>query len=115
MSIPGFVPNPSAITMLENIVEEYPDLYENGDLLENLKACMQLKFRDLLCDTVSEFCRMKNFCRIFPAHNSKLYDKYFSGNKFLCKIVYKVLHTHEVLNYGLVSNQKVNMNLMNSS
>ena len=47
---------------------------------------------------------MKNFCRIYPARNSKLYDKYFSGNKFLNKIIYKVLHTPEVLQYGLVSN-----------
>lgn len=90
--------------MIENIVSEYPELYENGDLLENLKQCMQLKFRDLIGDTVSEFCRMKNFCRVYPARNSKLYDKYFSGNKFLNKIIYKVLHTPEIIQYGLVSN-----------
>ena len=79
------MPSQSALTMIENIVSEYPELYENGELLDNLKQCMQLKFRDLIGDTVSEFCRMKNFCRIYPARNSKLYDKYFSGNKFLNK------------------------------
>ena len=44
---------------------------------------------------------MNNFCRIFPARNSKLYDKYFSGNKSLTKILYKVLHTAEIVPYGL--------------
>ena len=43
---------------------------------------------------------MQNFCRIYPARNSKLYDKYFSGNKGLAKAVYKVLHSPEIVPYG---------------
>ena len=38
--------------------------------------------------------------RIFPARNSKLYDKYFGGQKPLNKIIYKVLYSNEVLSYG---------------
>ena len=89
------------LNIIENIVDQFPDLYENGELFESLRTCMQLKFRDLISDTVSEFQRMNNFCRIFPARNSKLYDKYFSSNKSLTKILYKVLHTAEIVPYGL--------------
>jgi len=67
--------------LLENIVEAYPELYEHGEMLESMKTCSQLKFRDLIADTVAEYNRMNNFCRIYPSRNSKLYDKYFSGNK----------------------------------
>jgi len=98
--IPGFQPNPVVVNLLESIVEQYPDLYENGTILEPLKQCMSLKFRDLIADTVAEFNRMENFCRIYPAKNCKLYDKYFSGNKHLTKVMYKVLHTAEVIPYG---------------
>ena len=62
--------------------------------------CTQLKFRDLIADSVAEFNRAQNFCRIYPARNSRLYDKYFSANKSLSKIIYKVLHTAEVIPYG---------------
>ena len=48
---------------------------------------------------------MTNFSRIFPARNSKLYDKYFSGNKQLTKIMYKYLHTAEIVPYGIRANQ----------
>ena len=41
--------------MLENLVEHYPDLYEHGELLEMLKSCSMLKFRDLVADTVAEY------------------------------------------------------------
>jgi len=44
-----------------------------------MKTCSQLRFRDIIAETVHEFNRMENFCRIYPARNSKLYDKYFSG------------------------------------
>ena len=66
-----------------------------------------LKFRDLIADTVHEFHRMQNFCRIYPARNSKLYDKYFSGNKSVMKVVYKVLYSAEIVPYGIKSNQQV--------
>ena len=72
--------------------------------MDSLKTCTQLKFRDLISDTVNEYCRMTNFCRIYPARNSKLYDKYFSGNKSLTKVTYKVLHTAEIVPYGIKSN-----------
>ena len=62
---------------------------------------MSLKFRDLLADTVAEFNRMENFCRIYPAKNCKMYDKYFSGNKHLAKVMYKVLYTAEVIPFGV--------------
>ena len=42
---------------------------------------------------------MENFCRIFPARNSKLYDKFFSGLKALNKIMYKVFYTSEIITY----------------
>ena len=48
---------------------------------------------------------MTNFSRIYPARNSKLYDKYFSGNKALTKIMYKTLHTAEIVPYGIRANQ----------
>ena len=64
-----------------------------------MKACAQLKFRDIISETVSEFSRKGNFVRIFPARNSKLYDKYFGGQKPLNKIIYKVLFSNEVLSY----------------
>ena len=61
---------------------------------------MQLRFRDLIADSVAEFNRCKNFCRIYPARNSRLYDKYFNANKSLTKILYKVLHSPEIIPYG---------------
>ena len=66
-----------------------------------------LKFRTLIADTVTEFQRMNNFCRIYPARNSKLYDRFFSMSKQLSKVVYRVLHTPEIIPYGIVSNQQV--------
>jgi len=90
--IPGFTINPAVTNVLEQIVDLHPYIYENGELLDALKNCTALRFRDLICETVAEFNRMSNFCRIYPARNSKLYDKYFSGNKALTKIMYKALH-----------------------
>ena len=100
MAVSGFKPNPFVQNLLETIIEQHGDLYENGQLLEPMRQCMQLRFRDLIADTVTEFLRMQNFCRIYPARNSKLYDKYFSSNKALAKITYKVLHTAEIVPYG---------------
>ena len=50
---------------------------------------------------------MTNFSRIYPARNSKLYDKYFSGNKPLTKVLYKALHTAEIVPYGIRGNQPI--------
>jgi len=41
-----------------------------------------------------------NFVRIFPARNSKIYDKYFNGQKPLNKIIYKALFTSEILPFS---------------
>jgi len=49
---------------------------------------------------------MKNFCRIFPARNSKLYDKYFAGHKPLNKILYKVFYTSEIIPYERAAGEK---------
>ena len=64
-----------------------------------MKTCATIRFRDIIAETVQEYSRMENFCRIFPARNSKLYDKYFAGHKPLNKILYKVLYTSEILAY----------------
>ena len=47
---------------------------------------------------------MNNFCRIYPARNSKLYDRFFSMSKALSKIMYRVLYTPEVIPFGILSN-----------
>ena len=67
-----------------------------------------LRFRDLLTETIQEFCRMENFCRIYPARNSKLYDKFMSGHKSLNKIMYKVLYTSEIMAYERASDKSAN-------
>ena len=102
--IPNFQQNPAVTSLIEAIVDQNPEMYENGELCEALKTCTQLKFRDFISDTVNEYNRMQNFCRIYPARNSKLYDKYFSGNKSLTKIIYKILHSAEIVPYGIQSN-----------
>lgn len=79
------------------MVEQYEGEY--AEVADMLKTCSQLRFRDLIAETVHEFSRMENFCRIYPARNSKLYDKFMSGHKSLNKIIYKVLYTSEVLAY----------------
>ena len=79
---------------------QYDEEYDNGELTEPMKVAAQLKFRDIISETVSEFTRKGNFVRIFPARNSKLYDKYFGGQKPLNKIIYKVLFSNEVLAYS---------------
>jgi len=65
-----------------------------------LKDAASLKFRDIIAETVHEFQRKGNFVRIFPAKNSKLYDKFFTGQKPLNKIIYKVLFTSELMPYS---------------
>jgi len=60
-------------------MEEHPEEYEDGQLSEPLKRACQLKFRDIIAETVSEFTRKGNFVRIYPARNSKMYDRFFAG------------------------------------
>ena len=78
-------------------MQQYEDAYL--DVAEVMKSAMGLRYRDLIGETVQEFSRMENFCRIYPARNSKLYDKFFSGHKQLNKLLYKVFYTGEVLPY----------------
>jgi len=42
-----------------------------------LKKACSLKYRDVIAETVEENNRRGNFVRIFPARNSKIYDKFF--------------------------------------
>ena len=95
--IPGFHPNPQVEFLIDKLTQQYEDEYL--EVAETMKACSQLRFRELIAETVHEFSRMENFCRIFPARNSKLYDKFFSGQKPLNKILYKVFYTNEVIAY----------------
>jgi hypothetical protein len=62
-----------------------------------MKRACALKYRDIIHETVAENSRKSNFVRIFPAKNCKMYDKYFSGQRPLNKILYKVLFTSEIL------------------
>lgn len=101
MFIPGFSINPTVTNVLEQIVDMHPEIYENCELLDALKNCTALRFRDLISETVAEFNRMSNFSRIYPARNSKLYDKYFSGNKALTKVMYKALNSSEIVPFGI--------------
>ena len=57
--------------------EKYEQEYSS--IAEEMKMCAGLRFRDIITETINEQSRMKNFCRIFPGKNSKLYDKYFSN------------------------------------
>ena len=95
--IPNFQTNPQVEFLIEKMIEQYESDYH--DVAEQLKSCTQLRFRDLIAETVHEYSRMENFCRIYPARNSKLYDKFMSGHKSLNKILYKVLYTSEILSY----------------
>ena len=64
-----------------------------------MKIASNLKFRDIVQETCEEFSRKGQFVRIYPARNSKIYDKYFSGQKALSKIIYKALYSNEILPY----------------
>ena len=60
----------------------------------------QLKFRDILQETVLEYNRCGEFVRIFPSRGSKPYEKFFSGSfgtRMLNRIVHRALFTSEVL------------------
>lgn len=95
--IPGFHLNPQVEFLIDKLAAQYEDEYL--EIADTLKLCSQMRFRELIAETVHEFSRMENFCRIFPARNSKLYDKFFSGHKPLNKIIYKVFYTNEILSY----------------
>ena len=95
--INNFHVNPQVDFLIDKLALTYESEYL--EIADTLKTCSQLRFRDIIAETVHEYSRMENFVRIYPARNSKLYDKYFSGHKPLNKIIYKVLYTNEVLSY----------------
>lgn len=57
-----------------------------------------MKFRDILAETCAEYSRRGEYVRIFPAKNSKIYDKFFNKSS-INKIVYKTLFSSEVMPY----------------
>lgn len=65
-----------------------------------MKTASFVKFRDIVLETVQEYSRRNEFVRIYPAKNSKIYDRYFNRSS-LNKILYKVLFTSEVIPYSL--------------
>jgi hypothetical protein len=58
-----------------------------------------LRFRDIIAETVSEYSRRGEFVRIFPAKNSKIYDRYFCKNS-LNKVLYKALFSSDIIPYA---------------
>ena len=65
-----------------------------------MKLAAHCKYRDILQETISEFTNKGEFIRIYPARNSKMYDKFFTSCKNgLNKIIYKMLYTNELLPY----------------
>ena len=77
--INNFQLNPQFEYVLDKLISNFDDEYESGELTEPLKLAAQVKYREIISETVSEYTRKGNFVRIFPARNSKLYDKYFGG------------------------------------
>lgn len=65
-----------------------------------LQQSCYLKFRDIILETVSEYNRRQEFVRIYPAKNSKMYDRFFNKSS-LNKIIHKALFTSELLPYGI--------------
>jgi len=100
--VPNFQLNPQAEYLINRLSEDYSEDYNKGSLREPMQAACQLKFRDIIAETCAEYSRRGEFVRIYPAKNSKIYDKYFSsGRNCLNKIIYKVLFSNDVIPYGL--------------
>ena len=100
--MPNFQLNPQAEYLVNRLSEDYIKEYEKGLLREPMQVACSLKFRDIIAETCAEYSRRGEFVRIYPARNSKIYDKYFaSGRNCLNKIIYKVLFSNDVLPYGL--------------
>jgi hypothetical protein len=104
--VPGFHPNPQVEFLIDKLAADYEDEYL--DIADKMKLASQLRFRDLIAETVHEQSRMQNFCRIYPARQSKQYDRFFSVQKHLNKIIYKVLFTNEILPYHLAGDKSAN-------
>ena len=86
---------------MEKIVEKLADMYPGDyskDDTELFKKSAVLKYRDILVETCKEYQRRGEFVRIYPAKNSKIYEKYFSRHS-VSKIVYKALFGPELIPY----------------
>jgi hypothetical protein len=51
------------------------DVIQNRELLKRLS---QLKNKDILKETLTEYSRRGNFIRIYPAKGTECYDVYFA-------------------------------------
>lgn len=92
--------NPQVESLIERLTQEHSQDY--GNLGESLTQACFLKYRDIVHETVSEYQRKAEFVRIYPAKNSKIYDKYFTRNH-LNKLIYKTLFTQDLLPNGLTT------------
>jgi hypothetical protein len=76
--------------MIENTAEEDPEYAANMPVMKRMS---QLKFKDVLRETLQEIERKgKNFVCIFPAPGCEVYDKFFTQirplNKFLSRVLF---------------------------
>ena len=106
--IPNFTINPQVETLIDKITSQYESDY--NEITEAMKSSCYLKFRDIVAETVHEFNRKGNFVRIYPARNSKLYDKFFTSCKALNKLIYKSLYSNEILPYATRANVEQSAN-----
>jgi hypothetical protein len=75
----------------------FPDDYQNVEKEPYLRSAL-VKYRDIVAETCQEYSRRGEFVRIYPAKNSKMYDKYFSRSA-INKIVYKFLFGPDLMPY----------------
>jgi hypothetical protein len=61
-------------------------------------ACL-LKHREIVAETVEEYCKRGNFVRIYPSKQSNMYDKFFAAPRPLNKLLHKVLFSDKILKY----------------
>lgn len=100
--ISNFTLNPQVESLIEKLAQDYPMEYTN--LSPILQQSCYLKFREIIMETVNEYNRKQEFVRIYPAKNSKMYDRFFSKSS-LNKIIHKALFTSELLPYGIDLNE----------
>lgn len=83
--------------MIDRLSQEFPEDYTEVMQDTYIRSC-SLKFRDIIAETCAENSRRGEYVRIYPAKNSKIYDKFFSKS-YINKIVYKTLFSSEVMPY----------------
>jgi hypothetical protein len=57
------------------------------------------KHRELVKETLLELSRKSNFCCIYPAKGSDLYDCFFTSPKPVNKLLYRYLYSDEMFPY----------------